>query len=46
MKIKIGKKIIGDKKTFIVAELSGNHNGSLAEAKKLIKYAKSGVLMR
>ena len=41
MIIKIGKKVIGDKKkTFIVAELSGNHNGSLAEAKKLIKYAK------
>ena len=41
MKIRIGKKIIGEgKKTFIVAELSGNHNGSLLEAKKLIRYAK------
>ncbi len=41
MNFKIGKHTLGTgKKTFIVAELSGNHNGSIERAKKLIKYAK------
>lgn len=45
MKIKIGKKIISPKsKSFIVAEMSGNHGGSLNEALNIIKAAKkSGV---
>ena len=39
--IKIGKKIIGEKKPcFIVAEISANHNGKFADAIKLIKEAK------
>ena len=38
---KIGKLEIGlDKKTIIVAELSGNHKGKISYAKKLIKMAK------
>lgn len=41
MYFKIGKKKVGDNcKTFIVAELSGNHNQSITRAKKLIKFAK------
>ncbi|MAV05595.1 MAG: pseudaminic acid synthase [Candidatus Pelagibacter sp.] len=41
MNFKIGKKNVGHgKKTFVVAELSGNHNQSLKRAKKLIKFAK------
>ena len=41
MNFKIGKKKLGKNcKTFIVAELSGNHNGSIRRAKKLIKLAK------
>lgn len=41
MNFNIGKINVGEgKKTFIVAELSGNHNQSLGRAKKLIKYAK------
>ncbi|MFH1245987.1 MAG: N-acetylneuraminate synthase family protein [Candidatus Omnitrophota bacterium] len=37
--MKIGDFVIGEK-TFIVAEIAGNHNGSLETAKKLIKSAK------
>jgi len=38
MNFSIGKhKLAEGKKTFVVAELSGNHNQSLARAKKLIK---------
>lgn len=41
MEIKIGKKVIGiDKPTFIVAELSGNHNQDYKLAVKTIKAAK------
>ena len=41
MNFSIGKhKLAEGKKTFVVAELSGNHNQSLARAKKLIKLAK------
>ena len=39
-KIKIGNFQIGGKKTFIVAELSANHNGSLKTALKSIRAAK------
>ena len=39
--MKIGNRLIGVKhKPFIVAELSGNHSGSLKNALKLIKLAK------
>ena len=41
MKFKIGKYSLSDKDpAFIVAELSGNHGGSLKRAFKLIKLAK------
>lgn len=41
VKLKIGKKIIGkNNSTFIVAEISGNHNGNFDNAIKLIKEAK------
>lgn len=40
MKIKIGKKNINNGKTFFVAEMSANHNGSLKKAKEIIKKAK------
>lgn len=40
-KIKIGSQTIGpDFPPFVVAELSGNHNGSLERAKELIRAAK------
>ncbi|MBR2069652.1 MAG: N-acetylneuraminate synthase family protein [Candidatus Gastranaerophilales bacterium] len=40
MKIKIGNKIYGDEcPCFIIAEIGINHNGSLANAKKLINMA-------
>ena len=39
-RIKIGNFQIGGKKTFIVAELSANHNGSLKTALKSIRAAK------
>ena len=39
-KFKIGKKIITDKKIFIIAEMSANHMKSLNRAKKIIKLAK------
>lgn len=44
-KIKIGKKIISEKgKTFFVADIASNHDGSLKKAKKLIRLAaKSGA---
>ena len=39
--MKIGNRLIGvNHKPFIVAELSGNHSGSLKNALKLIKLAK------
>ena len=38
--IKVGKIIISKKKTFIVAEMSANHNGSFSRALKIIKAAK------
>ena len=37
---KIGKKIINNKRTFIIAEISSNHNNSLKRAVSLIKKAK------
>ena len=41
MKIKIGNKIIGNgRPCFIIAEISGNHNGNINFAKKLIYNAK------
>ncbi len=41
MNIKIGKTLIGNNnKSFIIAEMSGNHNSSLNEAIKIIKSAK------
>ena len=41
MNIRIGNKIIGNNKPcFIVAEISGNHNGNINNAKKLIFNAK------
>ncbi len=40
MKIKIGKKKISKSRTFFVAEMSANHNGSLKKAKEIIKKAK------
>jgi N,N'-diacetyllegionaminate synthase len=39
-KIKIGDKIIGDNKTFIIAEAGLNHNGDIEIGKKLISKAK------
>ena len=40
--IKIGKKFIGDKyPCYLVAELSGNHNGKLSKVYDLIDKAKS-----
>ena len=45
--MKIGNRLIGVKhKPFIVAELSGNHSGSLKNALKLIKLAKNQVQMQ
>lgn len=38
---KIGNKIINNGKTFIVAEISANHDGNINNAKKLIKLAKN-----
>lgn len=41
-KIKIGSKYISEKsKTFVIAEIGVNHNGSISLAKKLINLAKS-----
>ena len=41
MKIKIGKKVIGERKPcFIIAEAGVNHNGDIKLAKKLIDVAK------
>ena len=41
MKIKIRNKIIGNgRQCFIIAEISGNHNGNINFAKKLIYNAK------
>ncbi len=41
MNIKIGKKIIGqNKESFIIAEMSGNHNASINKAMKIILAAK------
>lgn len=42
MKVKIGSRFIGPQHPpFIVAELSGNHNGSLKRALQLVELAKS-----
>jgi len=38
--IKIGNKFIKEGKTFVVAEMSGNHNGKLSRALNIIKAAK------
>lgn len=39
--VKIGKRLIGDgQPAYIVAEMSGNHAGSLARAKEIIRVAK------
>lgn len=45
MKIKIGKKIISNShKTYFIADIAANHDGSLSRAKKLIKLcAKAGA---
>ena len=40
MKFNIGKFEIGGDKTFIIAELSANHNGSIEVAKKTIHAVK------
>ena len=42
MKIKIGNRIIGLNKTFIVAEISANHNKSLKRIKKRLDHAEHG----
>ena len=40
-KLKIGKKFIGDDyKTYFIADIGANHDGSLTRAKKLIELAK------
>ena len=39
--IKIGKKKIEEGRTFVVAEMSANHNGSFSRAKKIILAAKN-----
>ena len=39
-KFKIGNFTIGGEKTFIIAELSANHNGNIEIAKKTIHAAK------
>ena len=37
-KFKIGNTLIGDKsKTYFIADIAANHDGSLSRAKKLIK---------
>jgi pseudaminic acid synthase len=38
--MKIGDFIVGNGKTFIIAEMSGNHNGDIAIAKETIRAAK------
>lgn len=44
MKIKIGNKFISNEKTYFIADIAANHDGSLARAKKLIKLcAKNGA---
>ncbi len=45
LKIKIGKSIISEKnKTYFIADIAANHDGSLSRAKKLIRLcAKSGA---
>ena len=45
MKVKIGKNIISiNHKTYFVADISANHDGSLSRAKKLIRLcAKAGA---
>lgn len=40
MNFKIGNKIIGKKRVFVIAEIGVNHNGVLSHCKKLIKKAK------
>ena len=40
MNFKIGNKIIGKKRVFVIAEIGVNHNGSLPVCKNLIKQAK------
>ena len=42
MIVKIGNTLIGDsRKSFIIAEMSGNHNGSINKAMKIILAAKN-----
>ena len=38
-KFKIGNKVVGGKKTYIIAEGGSNHNGDILLAKKLIDIA-------
>jgi pseudaminic acid synthase len=41
MKFRIGKKLVGDgERSFLVAEMSGNHSGKLSNALKIVKLAK------
>tara|TARA_E500000178_G_C16958713_1_gene724957 strand:- start:126 stop:1136 length:1011 start_codon:yes stop_codon:yes gene_type:complete len=41
LNFKIGKKLIGGKRVFIIAEIGVNHNGNLSNCKNLVKRAKS-----
>ena len=45
LKIKLNKKIISKRsRTYFIADIAANHNGSLAKAKKLIRLcAKAGA---
>ena len=38
--IKVGNKILGQKKVFVIAEIGLNHNGKTRDCKKLINAAK------
>ena len=38
--MKIGNTTIGDNRTFIIAEIGNNHNGSMERAKRLVDHAK------
>ena len=47
LKFKINKKIISEKhRTYFIADIAANHDGSLSRAKKLIKLAAKMVQMQ